>query len=97
MKLTTRETQIAAMISQREAVRRYGHGCISQWRKDGKIVPVKEGGTIFYPTEKLEILTKTNKHERGTGKNRAAGVAKRQPDGGGASGHNKSRRGDETA
>ncbi len=47
-------------ISQRETLKRYGHARVQRWRKQGKIVPVKNGRTIYYKVEELERLQSVN-------------------------------------
>ncbi len=49
-----------SQISQREAYRLYGHGRIMRWRSEGKIVPVKSVGKIYYTVNDLERLKSLN-------------------------------------
>ncbi len=49
-----------SQVSQREAYRLYGHGRIMRWRSEGKIVPVKSVGKIYYMVNDLERLKSLN-------------------------------------
>jgi S-adenosylmethionine synthetase len=49
-----------SQISQREAFRRFGEGRIMRWRKEGKIVPIKTVGKIYYNVNDLERLESIN-------------------------------------
>lgn len=47
-------------LSQRETLKRYGHARVKRWRSQGKIVPIKNGRTIYYKVEDLERLQNVN-------------------------------------
>ncbi len=49
-----------SQISQREAFRRFGEGRIMRWRKEGKVVPIKSVGKIYYKVDDLERLKSIN-------------------------------------
>lgn len=49
-----------SQISQREAFRRFGEGRILRWRKEGKVVPIKSVGKIYYKVDDLERLKSIN-------------------------------------
>lgn len=49
-----------SQVSQSEAYRRYGQTNVCRWRRDGKVVPHKIGGIIYYSTAKLETLKQSN-------------------------------------
>ena len=47
-------------ISQRQAFSRFGETRIMRWRKEGKIVPIKNGGKIYYDLNDLDRLKSIN-------------------------------------
>lgn len=47
-------------ISQREAIRRFGSARILRWRREGKVVPIRSLGKIFYNLNDLERLKSVN-------------------------------------
>ncbi len=49
-----------SQISQREAFRRFGEARILRWRGEGKIIPIKTIGKIFYNVDDLERMKSIN-------------------------------------
>ncbi|MBC8005124.1 MAG: helix-turn-helix domain-containing protein [Verrucomicrobia bacterium] len=47
-------------LSQAATYRKYGRKTIERWRRDGKIIPVKQNGTIKYKISTLEKLSMAN-------------------------------------
>lgn len=47
-------------ISQREAFRRFGSGRVMRWRREGRIIPIRSLGKIFYTLNDLERLKSIN-------------------------------------